>query len=120
MTREVIRFVIKDRVALTLLVVLFAVTLVVTVLLFFWLRPSDIQIPIRYSGYDNSLYNDRWYERLSFVGFMLLQTVTTAAVAVIMHARGYKVMAYFLLALGIFVAVVVAIVASAVTRTVTL
>lgn len=122
MNKEVIKFVIKDKPALALLAVLGVVTIIVTILLFVWIRPSDIQIPIRYSGYDYSqqFYIDRWYERLSFVGFLLLQTLATAVLSMLMFARGYKVLAYFMLALGIFVAVIVAIVASAVTRTVTL
>lgn len=120
MTQEVFRFVIKDRVALALLVALILITLVVCVLLFVWIRPSDIQIPIRFSGYDSSLYSDRWYERLSFVLFLLLQTASTTVLGVLMHARNYKVLAYFLFSLGIFTAVAVAVVASAVTRTVTL
>jgi hypothetical protein len=120
MTREIIKFVIKDRVALVLALALIVTTLITCILLFFWVRPSDIQIPIRYSGYDNSLYNDRWYERLSFVVFLIFHTVSTTMLAFVMHARGYRVMAYFLLGLGIFMAISIAVVASAVTRTVTL
>lgn len=120
MTPEVIKFVIKDRLALILLAALGITTVIVTILLFFWLRPSDIQIPIRFSGYDNSLYNDRWYARLGFVGFLWLQTAMSGVLALVMHARGYKVLAYFLLGLGVFVAIMVGVVASAVTRTVTL
>lgn len=120
MQKEVIKFVTKDKIALSLLIGLGAATVVVTILLLFWLQPSNIQIPIRYSGYDNSLYNDRWYERLSFIGFLLLQTGSAVVLSLLMHARGYKVLAYFLLALALFVTVAIAIVGWAVTQTVTL
>lgn len=120
MTQEIIKYVFKDKIAATMLLALISVTVVTTILMFFWLQPSDIQIPIRYSGYDNSLYNDRWYERLSFVGFLLLQTGAAAVLSMLMHARGYKVLAYFLLALAGFVTVVTGVVAWAVTQTVSL
>jgi len=120
MNREVIKFVIKDRIALVMAVLLAVTTVIVAILLFFWLRPSDIQIPIRYSGYDNSLYNDRWYERIGFVIFLFLQVGIAGYSSFVMHARGYRVLAYCLLGLGVFVTIMTAIVASAVTRTVTL
>lgn len=120
MNREVIKFVIKDRMAIVMVALLVLTTIVVLVLLLFWLRHSDIQIPIRYSGYDGSLYNDQWFERISFIIFLLMQAIITVYASCVMHARGYRVFAYCFLGFGVFMAIATAVIALAVTRTVTL
>lgn len=120
MTQEILKYVIKDKIALGLLIGLGVFTLLATVVILFWLQPSNVQIPIRYSGYENSLYSARWYERLSFVVFLFLQTATTAVLAMLMHARSYKILAYFFLAVAIFIIIITTIVTWAVTQTVSL
>ena len=120
MTREIFRFVIKDKVMASLLVVLGITVVISAILVLFWIRPSDIQIPIRYSGYDNSLYNDRWYERLTFFIFLWMQAVSGAWIACMMRARGFQVLSYFVISLSVFLTIITVVVVSAITRTVTL
>lgn len=116
----------RDRSSLVLTVGLALTTIVVILLLLAWLRPSDVQIPIRYNGFSldlgsrpGTLFNDQWYERMSFVVFALFQALTAFWLAVKMHAH-YRVMANFLLAYGVFVLVVLALIGFFVNRTVTL
>src|SRR3990170_6480528 len=99
--KDIITTALKDKIALTLFVIGLAVSLIVLVLLFVWIRPSDIQIPIRYSGYDNSLFNDRWFERLAFPLFVIVQFACNAWLALVVNAREYKLFSYFLLLLAI-------------------
>ncbi len=110
----------KDKLAVVLFVVGATILLIVLILLFFWIHPSDIQIPIRYSGYDNSLFNDRWFERLAFPLFVIVQFSCNTWLALVVNAREYKLFSYFLLLLAIFISLCVIPVAFAITNTITL
>ncbi len=120
MTKEVFRYVLKDRLMVAFIIVSLLLMVMVEVILFAWIRPSDIQIPIRYSGFGDTLFNDRWYERLTFPLFLLFQTIASIWIAMILHARRYRALAYYLILLSVFITVVTVAVMLAVIRTVTL
>lgn len=66
--RELIKEAAKDRalVILTLVGVVLALFIIVSGLLN--IRPSDIQVPVRYSAYGvTNLYREKWYYLLSFI-----------------------------------------------------
>jgi hypothetical protein len=116
----------KDRVSLVLAAALVLATIVVTILLILWLQPSDVQIPIRYNGFSldltgrtGTLFNDQWYERISFIVFGLLQAGASLWLAVKMH-ESYKVMANFLIAGSLLLLVVLALIGFFINRTITL
>ena len=72
---------------------------------------SDVQLPVRYSGYGStSIYRDRWYSLLSFGLFAILMGATNGYLIVKLHQarRGLSLgFALVSLAIGI-VALVVA------------
>ncbi|HEX6462352.1 MAG TPA: hypothetical protein VFZ58_03730 [Candidatus Saccharimonadales bacterium] len=118
--KDTITIALRDKLALTLFITGAIISLIVLLLLFFWIQPSDIQIPIRYSGYDNSLFNDRWFERLAFPLFIIVQFGSNAWLALVVNTRDYKLFSYFLLIVSIFITLCVIPVAFALTNTITL
>lgn len=120
----------KDRTGLILAAASALVAVVVCVLILVWLRPIDVQVPIRFSGFgvgdlrpggsSGSYFNDRWYERLSFVVFAAVQAAAAIWMAIVMHTQGIKVLANFLLAFSIFINVWLMAIAFTVIRSVTL
>src|SRR6476469_5342775 len=69
----------KDRTAIILLLGLAVscVVLIATVIL--RLHPSDIQIPVRYTGFGQTLiYRDQWYTQYSYIGLaVIIATINT-------------------------------------------
>jgi hypothetical protein len=63
----------KDRAAIILLLTLAALVIVVGVTTVLRVHVSDIQLPVRFTGYgENNIYRDQWYTHLSYMGFALL------------------------------------------------
>lgn len=120
MTQEIFKYTLRDKAALALLSALIVFSLISVVLILFWIQPSSVQIPIRFSGYENSLYNAQWYERLGFILFLLFQTASAAVLSMLMNARGYRILAHSTLVVSIFVILITTITAWAVTQTVSL
>lgn len=118
--KDIFTIALKDKLAATLFVIGALISLIALILLFIWIRPSDIQIPIRYSGYDSSLYNDRWFERLAFPLFIIVQFTCNAWLAFVANAREYKLFSYFLLAIAILMSLCVLPIVFAITNTITL
>jgi len=108
--RELIQFS-RDRLAVSLL----GAFLLTMVFLLIWsilnMHVSDVQLPVRYSGYGStSIYRDRWYSLLSFGLFAILMGATNGYLIVKLHQarRGLSLgFALVSLAIGI-VALVVA------------
>jgi hypothetical protein len=103
------------------------VTLIAIGLLITWLQPSDVQIPIRYNGFNvdfssrqGNLLKDQWYERISFVIFAVLQFGALIWLAIKMFDGGYRVMAKFLLAGGILSLIILSLIGFFINRTITL
>jgi hypothetical protein len=84
--RELIHF-IRDRAALALLAGFLLTMIVLVVMTFFSIHVSDVQLPVRYSGYGStSIYRDRWYSLLSFVLFALLTGGINGYLIIKLHA----------------------------------
>jgi len=77
----------QDRLAVTLLVLLALTSLLLVVITILSVRVSDVQVPVRYSGYGfTNLYRDKWYALLSFGIFPLLVFGVNGFLAVKLHA----------------------------------
>lgn len=70
--RELIQFS-RDRLAMSLLIAFLLSMVILLLMTFLNLRVTDVQIPVRFSGYGSSgIYRDKWYTLLSFGLFALL------------------------------------------------
>src|SRR5437016_6034450 len=62
--------ILKDRIAVMLLIGIIVGSIVLVVISVVKLQVSDVQVPIRYSGYGlTNIYRDKWYALLAFTGF---------------------------------------------------
>lgn len=110
----------KDRLVLISLGIYLVLVIVFTVIALFLLRPSDVQIPIRYTGYTDSLVNDFWYERISFIIFAWLQVVTTGLLVISLMRKNYRLIARYIIGFSLLCLLLTAIIFIALTRTITL
>lgn len=70
--RELLQFS-RDRLAVTLLSAFLLSVLLLVIMTILNIHVSDVQLPVRYSGYGlTNIYRDRWYSLLSFGLFGLL------------------------------------------------
>lgn len=70
--RELIQFS-RDRLAMSLLIAFLLSMVVLLLMTIFNIRMTDVQIPVRFSGYGSSgIYRDKWYTLLSFALFALM------------------------------------------------
>ncbi len=80
------------------------------------IRVSDVQLPVRYTGYGlTNIYRDRWYSLLSFGLFALVLGSVNAYLIVKLHSIR-KGLSLGLAVLSIAIGVVALIVAAAVFR----
>lgn len=104
----------QDRLMLALLMALLLCIGAIVVTTLLSIRQSDVQIPMRYSGYGfTNIYRDKWYGLWSFALFGLIVGATNGYLAVNLHAsrRG---LAIGFIALSLFIVVMALIVANAV------
>jgi hypothetical protein len=80
------------------------------------IRVSDVQIPVRYSGYGfTNLYRDKWYALLSFVIFPLLIICINGFLAIKLF-ENRRELSIGLLAISLFIITLAIIVSNAVFR----
>lgn len=71
--RHTITLAVKDRLLLIMILLGGLLALVLIANSLFYIRPSDVQVPVRYSAYGvTNLYRDQWFYLMSFVGAGLL------------------------------------------------
>lgn len=113
--RELLLFA-QDRLAMALLITVIFGVIIILAITAFATHASDVQVPVRYSGYGlTNLYRDKWYTLLSFGAFGMLLLVTNGFLAMKLHAirRGYCLS---VLAISVFTVVVAVIVTQSVFR----
>lgn len=70
--RELVSFS-QDRLAMSLLLLMALGTVVLIIVTIFNVRVSDVQVPVRFSGYGfANIYRDRWFALIGFAIFPLL------------------------------------------------
>lgn len=101
----------KDRLAIILLIVMIigAIAIIITTIL--RIHPSDIQIPVRFTGYGQSnIDRDQWYSQLSYglFGVVLVAINGFLAIKLLnvnrMLGIGLMSMSIFLLVLSLIIA----------------
>lgn len=71
--RDTVKLALMDRLLISLVMIGCLLALILAVSSAFQIRPSDVQLPVRYSAYGvTNLYRDQWFYLLSFVGSGLL------------------------------------------------
>lgn len=102
----------KDRTAVMLLLALAAACAALIVVTVVRLHPSDIQIPVRYTGFGQTfIYRDQWYSMYSYAGF----AVVVAAINTFLAIRLYqlrRMLGLGLLGVSIFIILLAIIVAN--------
>lgn len=109
--RELIQFS-RDRMAVSLLVAFLLTMVLLLVWSFLNIHISDVQLPVRYTGYGlTNIYRDRWYSLLSFGLFAVLVGGMNSYLIVRLHAtrRGLSLgLGMVSLAVGVIALVVAA------------
>jgi len=73
-TKEAISEMLHDRMIVFSLIVIGLILIVIIVISAIYIRPSDLQVPVRYSAYGiTNFYRDKWYYELilSLFGFVM-------------------------------------------------
>jgi hypothetical protein len=113
--RELIQFS-RDRLAVSLLIAFLLTMVILLVMTILRIHVSDVQLPVRFSGYGStSIYRDRWYSLLSFGLFALITGGINGYLIVKLHTmrRGLSL---GLALVSITIGVVALVVAAAVFR----
>jgi hypothetical protein len=106
--------ILKDRTAIMLWVALGVVCVVLIATTVVRVHASDIQIPVRYTGFgQNFIYRDQWYTQYSYVGFaVIIATVNTFLAIKLYQLR--RMLALGLLGMSIFVGILAIVVVNAI------
>lgn len=77
----------SDRGFLVAWIVSLAIFLAIIILCIVEIRPSDLQVPIRYSAFGiTNIYRAQWYHELTFAGFAVLVASIHSLVAVRLYS----------------------------------
>lgn len=103
----------KDRTAIMLYVGLAAACVVLIVTVVFRLHASDVQVPVRYTGFGQTfIYRDQWYSQYSYVGLAIIVAAVNGFLALkLYHLR--RMLGLGLLGMSIFVVILAIVVINA-------
>jgi hypothetical protein len=103
----------KDRTAVMLLLGLAVCCVVLIATVIIRLHPSDIQIPVRYTGFGQTfIYRDQWYTQYSYVGFAVIIAAVNGFLALRLYQLK-RMLGLGLLGMSIFVVILATIVINA-------
>lgn len=110
--RSDILAIIKDRPAVLLLSLLIVGVVVVVLTTLIRVHPSDVQVPLRYSGYGlTNIYRDHWYILSIFPIFAILVTILNSMLAIKIHQLN-RTIGLGILAMSVFIMVNLIVVAN--------
>ena len=113
--RELIHF-FRDRLAVSLLAAFLLSMVLLLVMTILNIHVSDVQLPVRYSGYGSTfIYRDRWYSLLTFGLFALLVGGMNSYLIVKVHETRRSLSLGFAL-VSLTIGIVALVVAAAVFR----
>jgi hypothetical protein len=100
-----------DRGFLAAWLVSLIVFVAIAILCIFEIRPSDLQVPIRYTAFGiTNIYRAQWYSELAFAGFALLVMGLHTVIAVRLYsiknrdiARGFMWLTAIVLAIAFLI-----------------
>jgi hypothetical protein len=104
----------KDRAAVLLLIgmVILAVVVIVTTVL--RIHISDIQVPVRFTGYgQTNIYRDQWYNHLSYAAFAVLICGLNGFLAVKTYQIN-RMLSLGFLGLSVFLLILVVVISNAI------
>ncbi len=71
--KDTVKRALRDRLLLILAIVTAGLALILILSSLLQIKPSDVQVPVRYSAYGvTNLYRDQWFYLISFIGAGLL------------------------------------------------
>jgi hypothetical protein len=104
----------KDRLAVVLLALMAIGTIVIFITTILRVHPSDIQVPVRFTGYGQSnIDRALWYTQLGYGVFGLLVVAINGFLAVKIHAVN-RMLGLGLMAMSIFLLVLALIISNAI------
>lgn len=105
--------IVKDRTAVLLVLGLAAACIILITTVVLRLHPSDIQIPVRYTGFGQTfIYRDQWYTQYSYVGLAVIVAAVNGFLAVRLY-RLRRMLGLGLLGLSIFIVLLATIIINA-------
>jgi hypothetical protein len=103
----------KDRTAVMLVLGLVAACVILITTVVLRLQPSDIQIPVRYTGFGQTfIYRDQWYSQYSYVGLAFIVMAVNGFLAIRLYQLR-RLLGLGLLGMSIFVVVIATIIINA-------
>lgn len=119
--KDNIRLVLADRGYLFAIVTLLVAVFIIFVLGATNIRPSELQVPVRYTSFGiTNFYRDKWYYLLAFVVFGLAVAVMHALISLRLYALKGRGMAVSFIWLSVIMLVIAAVFIYAVFRVVSL
>ncbi|PLS80848.1 hypothetical protein CYG49_03710 [Candidatus Saccharibacteria bacterium] len=119
--KEILNNISKDRLLIALLLVSTVCALILIVSGLVQIRPSDVQVPVRYSAYGvTNLYREKWYYLISFIGAGLLLLVLHPLVILKMYKEKGREFAVGFAALTVLTGLIGVLLTSAVFRVVSI
>lgn len=104
----------KDRLAVMLLFLMAVGAIALIITTFLRLHPSDIQVPVRFTGYGQSnIDRSQWYIQLSYSVFGLLVVILNGFLAVKLHSVS-RILGLGFMGISLFILVVALIIANAI------
>lgn len=102
--------IVRDRSALFLLAALLISCVVLAAIVILRLHASDIQIPVRYTGFGQTyIYRSQWYTQYSYVGFAAIIAIINTFLSIKIYPIR-RLMSLGLICLSIFTVVLAIIV----------
>jgi hypothetical protein len=100
----------NDRPLTLLSVLLGLLVIIVTIVMAFFIRPNELNVPVRYSDFGTTnIYNDSWYYMVSFVVFLVaiygLHTLIASKLAEEVStnvARLFMLLSFGVIGIGVF------------------
>jgi hypothetical protein len=103
----------KDRTAVMLVLGLAAACVILITTVVLRLHPSDIQVPVRYTGFGQTfIYRDQWYTQYSYVGLAVIVAAVNGFLAVRLYQLR-RMLGLGLLGMSIFIVILATIVINA-------
>lgn len=102
----------KDRAAVMLLLALAVACVTLVVVTILRLHPSDIQIPVRYTGFGQTfIYRDQWYTMYSYAGFAAIVAGINTFLAIRLYQLR-RMLGLSLLGISVFIIILALIVSN--------
>lgn len=119
--RHTLTLAVKDRLLLIMILIGGLLALILIANSLFHIRPSDVQVPVRYSAYGvTNLYRDQWFYLMTFIGAGLLILIAHPLITLKLLQEKGREYAIGFAAMTILLGIIAVLLASAVFRVVSI